>query len=71
MTLFLGVKILWKHTVSAEFRVNRPKLCGNCAFSQNFHTRKLGKITMVHAVTVQSNKKYERLKYDNITGMGP
>ena len=23
----------------------RPKLCGNCAFPQNFHTRKLGEIT--------------------------
>ena len=24
----------------------RPKLCGNCAFSQNFHTRKSGEITV-------------------------
>ena len=24
---------------------NRPKLYGNCAFPQNFHTRNLGKIT--------------------------
>ena len=28
----------------------RPKLCGSCAFSQNFHTRKLGKITVFFAV---------------------
>ena len=27
-----------------SFRANRPKLCGNCAFPQNFHTRKLGQI---------------------------
>ena len=24
--------------------VNRPKLCGNCVYQQNFHTRKLGEI---------------------------
>ena len=27
-----------------------PKLCGNCAFPQNFHTKKLGKITVSYAV---------------------
>ena len=27
------------HAVSAEFQVIRPKLCGNCAFQQNFHTK--------------------------------
>ena len=26
-------------------RANRPKLCGNCSFPQNFHTRKLGAIS--------------------------
>ena len=25
-----------------------PKLCGNCAFPQNFHTRKLGEITIFY-----------------------
>ena len=30
-----------------------PKLCVNCAFSQNFHTRKFGEITVFLAV----NKK--------------
>ena len=30
------MEILWKGTVSAEFWGNRPKLCGNCAFSQNY-----------------------------------
>ena len=44
-TLFPGVEISWKHTVSAEFRAIRPKLCRNSAFPQNFHTRKLGEIT--------------------------
>ena len=27
----------------------RPKLCGNCAFPQNFHTRKLGEIVIFHS----------------------
>ena len=31
-----------------SFRIN----CGNCAFPQNFHTRKLGEITVVCAVVV-------------------
>ena len=26
------------------------KLCGNCAFPQNFHTMKLGEITVFYAV---------------------
>ena len=31
----------------------RPlKLCGNCAFTQNFHTRKLGEITVFYAVNI-------------------
>ena len=29
---------------------NHPKLCGNCAFPQNFHTRKLGEITVFFSV---------------------
>ena len=28
----------------------RPKLCGNCVFPQNFHTKKLGEITVFYAV---------------------
>ena len=28
--------------------VNRPKLCGNCTFPQNFRTRKLGEITVFY-----------------------
>ena len=30
----------------------RPKLWGNCAFPQNFHTMKLGEITVFYAVSV-------------------
>ena len=26
--------------------MNGPELCGNCAFPQNFYTRKLGEITV-------------------------
>ena len=44
------MEILRKGTVSAKFRANRPKLCGNCAFPQNFHTKKLGEITIFFEV---------------------
>ena len=36
----------------------RQKLCRNCAFPQNFHTRKLGEITVFYAVNVR--KKIEK-----------
>ena len=39
-----------KGTVSAKFRANRPKLCGNCAFQQNFHNRELVEITAFYIV---------------------
>ena len=52
-TQFRGVEILWKGTVSRQFRVNRPKLSRNCVFPQNFHTRNLGKITVFYAVIVK------------------
>ena len=45
-----GVEFLWKGTVSEQFRANCPKLCKNCAFWQNFHTRKVGKILVFFAV---------------------
>ena len=41
-TLFRGAEILGKHTVSVEFRAIRPKLCGNCAFQENSHTKEIG-----------------------------
>ena len=47
-----GVEILWKGKVSAYFRAIRPKLCGNRAFPQNFHTRKLDEITVFYAAEV-------------------
>ena len=46
------MEILWKGTVSAKFRAIRSKLCGNCAFPQNFHTRKLGEIMVFYAVYI-------------------
>ena len=51
-TQFSGVEILRKGTISAQFRVIRPKLCGNCAFPQNCHTRELGEITVFFAVII-------------------
>ena len=44
------MEILWKRIVSAEFQVIRTKLCGNCAFPQNFQTRKLGEINVFCAM---------------------
>ena len=38
-----------------EFRENHRKLCGNCAFPQIFHTRKLGEITVFDAVPARIN----------------
>ena len=44
------MEILWKGPVSVELRANRPKLYGNCAFLQNFHTMKLGDNSEFYAV---------------------
>ena len=38
--------MVWKFCGKA----NRPKLCGKCAFPQNFHTRKSGEITVFLAM---------------------
>ena len=40
------------HSWHENFVANRPKLCGNYAFPQNFHTRKLVEITVFFAVGV-------------------
>ena len=48
--LITYVKILWKSRDSTNFQVSRLKLSGNCAFSQNFRTRKLSEITVFYAV---------------------
>ena len=46
------MEVLWKVTVFAQFWANYPKVCGNCAFSQNFHARKLGEIMVFSAAKV-------------------
>ena len=51
-TLFPGVDILWKGKVSIGFWAIRPKLYGNCAFPQNFHTRKFGGISVSYTLEV-------------------
>ena len=38
------------NAVFADFRVIRPKLCGNYSLSQNFHTRKSGNSLVYNAV---------------------
>ena len=42
----------------------RPKLCGNCAFLQNFHTRKLGEITIFFAVSWKNKRRTRDYKGD-------
>ena len=42
--------ILWKGTVTVEFGANCPKFFENCACTQNFHTRKLGEISVFYVV---------------------
>ena len=42
---FLVWKLFLKHIAIAEFPAIPPKFDGNCSFSKNFHTRKLGEIT--------------------------
>ena len=44
-----SVDLLW---FLYDGNIGRPKLCGNCAFPQNFHTRKLGEITVFIAVNL-------------------
>ena len=39
----------------------RQKLCGNCAFPQNFHTTKLGEITVFYAVFGRIAKILKRI----------
>ena len=41
----------------------RPKLCGNCAFSQNVYTRKLGEITVFYTVFLVG---YATVRMENI-----
>ena len=49
-TYFPGVENLWKGTVSAQFWMNHPKRCRNCAFTKNFCTKKIGITSVFYAV---------------------
>ena len=60
-TYFTDVRILWKDTVSSNFRVTCPKLCGNCAFSQNSHAKKLGEIKVFNTVFTYSTSPQHHL----------
>ena len=40
------------HVQQPPCSLRRPKLCGSCAFPQNFHSRKLGEITVFCEVQV-------------------
>ena len=55
-TLFPGVEILWKQTVSRERRVICPKLCGKCTLAQNFNPRKLGEISVFYTVKISRER---------------
>ena len=39
----------------------RPKPCGNCAFSQNFHKWKLGQIPVFYAVNIITTKFFVKI----------
>ena len=41
--------LVWKFC-RAQFERHSFSICGNCAFPQNFHTRKLGEIRIFYAV---------------------
>ena len=41
--------IFCKYAVSAEFQANCQKFCRNCAFPQNFYTKKQGEVTVFYA----------------------
>ena len=61
-TWFPGARISWKRRVSAEFRAIRSKLCRNCAFSQNFHTRKLNEISVFDTSFYRVDYMYGKLE---------
>ena len=53
LTQFPGVEILWKRKVTVDIRTIRAKLCGNSEFTQNFHIRKTGGISVFYTVIVK------------------
>ena len=54
-TSFPGVKILWKYTVTAEFRENHSKHCESCTIQQDFHTMKFGENLAFHALMMSAS----------------
>ena len=50
--------------------MNRPKLCGNCSFPQNFHTRKFDEITVFFAVEADLNFKRDSIFLRNAITIG-
>ena len=48
------MEVLWKGADSSQFRANRPKLCGNFVFLQNFHTGELGEISVFYTVKLEA-----------------
>ena len=57
-TLIPGMEILWKRTVSTDFRAIVPKLCKNCALLQNFHSRNLREISVFYAVKIKGLSRF-------------
>ena len=42
--------------------LQRPKLCENCSFPQNFHTKNLGEIKAFYAMNGSSYVEYVRIQ---------
>ena len=42
--------LFFDFSICIHFHSERPKICGNWVFPENFHTRKLGEITVFYAV---------------------
>ena len=56
-----GVETLRKSTVTTVFRTNFTKLGENCAFPQNFWTRKLGETLVFYVVVTYVDMDLRRL----------
>ena len=63
-TQFHGVEMFWKDTGLSQFRAIFQKLCGNCAFLQNFHTMKLGEITVFFTVLEFTDEHFPMASVD-------
>lgn len=65
---FPGKEVFSKRTLSADFQAKRPKICGKCAFTQNFVTGKSSENSVFYGVSfaIQIKKKqltHLRLKH--------